>query len=615
MTLSYIIIALLIGVATLAARGSARRLVVAGALGLIVVFLTQPFAQLEGAFSRHLLKPTPMAFALDFPLLWIVPVLAVGVLVLSRGNRVQNVGVIGLLSGLVALGVAFVFSLSSERFVRVNDVPWVLEVLIPVILLAVAFAVSRGFTESRLQLVTIIAGAVVAITVAWYLFSPAGAVTFDALRGYYKVVGTPTQADLALVVKNWNETLELTNQERARINTDWARAGKTLDAFESALSNAQAAERSAGAKGPQALEVARNALREAERGMQGAREKIEQIRVQRLEFGVSDAASSLEPLSTIQDASELPRGYKPEREASDAGVRRVFPNHPAYGFGAWLLFGIFLTVGGAGLLVRREAALEEADLASGTVLAVVIAVLAFGFNAVEFDLGRFVRGWPFIQDFGRRSVPADWNGILSDVLKALAITVATAMIGTVLAASLALPASLLAARNLTQRSLVGRVLYVLTRVFFNVDRGVDTLILALVFVAAVGLGPLAGVLAMAIHSMADLGKLYSEAIENADKGPLEALEAAGAPGTSVVRWAVLPQVLPLFVSYTLYRFEINFRVSIILGFVGAGGVGFLIQETMRSGKYNQMIVAVLAVVVMVNVLDFISASVRRRIIG
>jgi phosphonate transport system permease protein len=615
MILSYVIIALLIGVATLAARGSARRLVVAGALGLIVVFLTQPFVLLEGAFSRHLLKPTPIGFALDFPLLWIVPILSVGVLALARGNKAQNVGVLGLLNGLVAIIVAFAFSQSSQRFVRVNDVPWVLEILIPLILLAVAFVVSRGFTEARLQLATMIAGAVVAITVAWYLFTPAGAVTFDALRGYYKVVGAPTQADLALVVKNWNETLELTNQERARINTDWANAGKTLADDGAALQKAQEVERGAGANGAQALEVARNALREAERSLSTAREKIEQIRTQRLEFGMNDDNAKLEPLVPIRDASQLPKGYKPEREASDAGVRRVFPTHPAYGFGAWLLFGIFLTIGGAGLLVRREAALEPSDLASGTVLAFIIAILAFGFNAVEFDLGRFVRGWPFIQDFGRRSVPADWNGILSDVLKALAITVATAMIGTVLAASLALPASLLAARNLTQRSLVGRVLYVLTRVFFNVDRGVDTLILALVFVAAVGLGPLAGVLAMAIHSMADLGKLYSEAIENADKGPLEALEAAGAPGTSVVRWAVLPQVLPLFVSYTLYRFEINFRVSIILGFVGAGGVGFLIQETMRSGKYNQMIVAVLAVVVMVNVLDFISASVRRRIIG
>ncbi len=614
MILSYAIIALLIGAATLAARGSARRLVVAGALGLIVVFLAQPWVQLEGAFSRHLVKPTPIAFALDFPSLWIVPVLAVVALVLARGRQAQRVGALGLVGGSMALIVAFAFGLSPERFVRVNGVPWVLEVLIPLIALAVAYAISRSYAEARLQLATVIVGAVAALGLGAYVFSSAGAVTFDALRGYYKVVGAPTPTDLALVVKNWNETLDLTNAERARINTDWASAGTTLFNAEAALQKAREVERGAAANGAQALEVARNALREAERSLQGARDKIDQIRTQRLEFGLSDENAKLEPLGAIQDASALPKGYKPEREASDAGVRRVFPAHPAYGFGAWVLFGILMTVGGAGLLARPNA-LEDADLTSGVVLAVVIAVLAFGFNAVEFDLGRFIRGWPFIQDFGRRSWPPDWNAILSDVLKALAITVATAMIGTVLAASLALPASLLASRNLTQRSPVGRALYILTRVFFNVDRGVDTLILALVFVAAVGLGPLAGVLAMAIHSMADLGKLYSEAIENADRGPLEALEAAGAPGTSVVRWAVLPQVLPLFVSYTLYRFEINFRVSIILGFVGAGGVGFLIQETMRSGKYSQMIVAVLAVVVMVNLLDFVSASVRRRIIG
>jgi phosphonate transport system permease protein len=343
-------------------------------------------------------------------------------------------------------------------------------------------------------------------------------------------------------------------------------------------------------------------------------DKIRQLVQQRAEFGVNDENRMLEPLQSITNVSQLPANYAIGRASSDVGIRRVFPQRPGYGFGAWLLFGTLLSFGGVTLLVRRES-LEASDFMGGAVLAVVIATLAFGFNAVEFDLGRFFKGWPFIQDFLGRSSPPDFQAVLSDVLKALTITVATAMIGTALAALLAVPTSLLAARNLTRKSLIGRVAYLFTRVFFNVDRGVDTLIIALVFVSAVGLGPLAGVLAMAIHSMADLGKLYSEAIENADSGPLEALEAAGAPGTSVVRWAVLPQVLPLFVSYTLYRFEINFRVSIILGFVGAGGIGFLIQETMRSGKYEQMSVAVLAVIVMVNILDFISASVRRRIIG
>ena len=110
------------------------------------------------------------------------------------------------------------------------------------------------------------------------------------------------------------------------------------------------------------------------------------------------------------------------------------------------------------------------------------------------------------------------------------ITVEIALIGTFLASLFAVPLSFLAARNLTQSNWLMRVLFALMRTFFNVDRGVDTLILALVFVAAVGLGPFAGILAMAIHSVADLGKLYSESIENVDRGPLEALESVGASG-------------------------------------------------------------------------------------
>ncbi|HHO57778.1 MAG TPA: ABC transporter permease subunit, partial [Oceanithermus profundus] len=169
-------------------------------------------------------------------------------------------------------------------------------------------------------------------------------------------------------------------------------------------------------------------------------------------------------------------------------------------------------------------------------------------------------------------------------------------------------------RNLTRGSGLTRAVFTLMRAFYNVDRGVDTLILALVFVAAVGLGPFAGVLAMAIHSIADLGKLYSEAIENVEKGPIEALEAVGASGTGVVRWAILPQVLPLFVAYTLYRFEINFRVSIVLGFVGAGGIGFFIQNAMASGMYDQMIIGIIAIVLVVNLIDFGSSWLRSKLV-
>ena len=119
---------------------------------------------------------------------------------------------------------------------------------------------------------------------------------------------------------------------------------------------------------------------------------------------------------------------------------------------------------------------------------------------------------------------------------------------------------------------------------------------------------------MAIHSIADLGKVYSESIENVDKGPIEALEAVGASGTNVVRWAIWPQVAPLFIAWTLYRFEINFRVSIVLGLVGAGGIGFFIQEKMATGAYNQMILAIIAIIIVVNIIDFASSWLRSRLV-
>ena len=582
---TYVILGVLIALVTILARGSARRLIVAGAAGLIVTFLMLPWMTLTGAFSRHTITPTPIAFSSLMPWLWLAPILAVILLVsiLFQARAVRSSALFAFLLGVVTIGTSILSAAQPQLIVTVAGMPGVLEVLIPLGAFAIAFFLASGLPKPWHRMAQAFS-AVLAVMFGMYLFGPSAETTFDALRGYYKIIGSASGDNLALVVKDWNDDLDFNNKERSRINAEWS-----------------------------GLLLARTAsLPEAE--TRELEDKIRQLVQQRAEFGVTDETRILEPLRAIQTVDQLPINYRIGRASSDAEIRRLFPQRPAYGFGAWLLFGVLLTAGGGTVLVRRDA-LEKNDLTGGIVLATVLATLAFGFNAVEFDLGRFFRGWPFIQDFLGRSSPPDFQAVLSDVLKALTITVATAMIGTALAAILAVPTSLLAARNLTQKSLAGRSAYVFTRVFFNVDRGVDTLIIALVFVSAVGLGPLAGVLAMAIHSMADLGKLYSEAIENTDKGPLEALEAAGAPGTSVVRWAVLPQVLPLFVSYTLYRFEINFRVSIILGFVGAGGIGFLIQETMRSGKYEQMSVAVLAVVVMVNILDFISASVRRRIIG
>lgn len=309
------------------------------------------------------------------------------------------------------------------------------------------------------------------------------------------------------------------------------------------------------------------------------------------------------------------------QETAEQGYRLLQPGQIQYGaFAVFLLAGLML---GAGLmLLRRPRLAEVGDLRAGLILAGLVGVLLPAFDATEFELQKLVKGWPFLTGFMDRAWPPNLaapdaaNPIfpLQSVLSEMALTIEIALVGTFLAAIFAIPSSFLAARNLTQGSAFMRALFGFMRTFYNVDRGVDTLILALVFVAAVGLGPFAGVLAMAIHSIADLGKLYSEAIENVDRGPIEALESTGTSGVNVLRWAILPQVLPLFVSYTLYRFEINFRVSVVLGLVGAGGIGYFIKGAMDAGNYDQMIIGVIAIVIVVNLIDFASSWLRSRLV-
>jgi phosphonate ABC transporter permease subunit PhnE len=312
------------------------------------------------------------------------------------------------------------------------------------------------------------------------------------------------------------------------------------------------------------------------------------------------------------------------QEAADQGLRLLRPAALQYGaLAVFLLAGLMV---GAGLSQLRNPRLEEAgDFRAGLIFTSVLSLLLPAFDATEFALSKIVKGWPFLAGFLDRSWPPNLVQLdptdpersifpLQSVFSEMALTIEIALVGTFLAAIFAVPSSFLAARNLTQGNSLMRGLFTFMRGFYNVDRGVDTLILALVFVAAVGLGPFAGVLAMAIHSIADLGKLYSEAIENVDKGQIEALESVGASGVNVLRWGILPQVLPLFVSYTLYRFEINFRVSVVLGLVGAGGIGFFIKGAMDAGHYDQMIIGVIAIVLVVNAMDFASSWLRSKLV-
>jgi phosphonate transport system permease protein len=159
---------------------------------------------------------------------------------------------------------------------------------------------------------------------------------------------------------------------------------------------------------------------------------------------------------------------------------------------------------------------------------------------------------------------------------------------------------------------IGDALYTGTRTILNALRSIEPLIMGIVFVIWVGIGPFAGVLALALHSIASLGKLYSEQIESIDSGPIEALESTGANRLQTIVYAVVPQIIPPYISFTMYRWDINVRMSTIIGFVGGGGIGFLLQQQINLLRYRDAGVAVLAIAIVVSILDYASAAIRER---
>jgi phosphonate transport system permease protein len=153
----------------------------------------------------------------------------------------------------------------------------------------------------------------------------------------------------------------------------------------------------------------------------------------------------------------------------------------------------------------------------------------------------------------------------------------------------------------------------LGKFLLNLIRTFPEILLAIAFISAVGLGPFAGVLAVGIHSIGMIGKLYAERIENIDKGAVEALTAVGASPALTFRHGVIPEVLPDFLSYALYRFDLNVRSAAVLGLVGAGGIGSLLGNLNLGGNYGGMGVVVLSIILTVIVVDFVSAKLRARL--
>ena len=238
----------------------------------------------------------------------------------------------------------------------------------------------------------------------------------------------------------------------------------------------------------------------------------------------------------------------------------------------------------------------------------ILAVFLWSAVATEISLGRLVEGLPYMWDFLRRMVPPDLS-VLGNALRGAVQTIQIAVVGTAVAAVAALPVGFAAARNAAPPWL-----FYGARLLLNTFRAIDTLVYALFFVAAVGLGPFPGVLAVVVYTATVLGKLYSEAIEAIDPGPVEAVRATGASSLQVLRWGVLPQIVPQFLSFTLYRFETNIRAAAVLGFVGAGGIGFYIQTYLRLLNYPAAATVLLVLIVLVMIVDFASSRLRAHLV-
>lgn len=208
----------------------------------------------------------------------------------------------------------------------------------------------------------------------------------------------------------------------------------------------------------------------------------------------------------------------------------------------------------------------------------------------------------------------DWSYVYipegEDLLRGLFDTIAIAFLGTFVSAILCMPFAFLAARNMIKlKSATGMGKFLLSFV-----RTFPEIVMAILFIKAVGPGAFAGVLALGVHSIGMLGKLFSEAIENMDLKPAEALTACGANGIQRVWFAILPQVLPEFASFSLYRFEINVRAAAILGIIGAGGIGTPLIFALEARAWSRVGIILLGIIVMVTIIDIVSGYIRKRLV-
>jgi phosphonate transport system permease protein len=253
----------------------------------------------------------------------------------------------------------------------------------------------------------------------------------------------------------------------------------------------------------------------------------------------------------------------------------------------------------------------SARLAMPATILAAFAIFVFGMVDLDFSPAKLMSGLSQLGWITVMMIPPDPGSSLPTYLAALGETLSIALLGTTLAAVAALPVSLLAARNIVPSNL----LRFPVRRFLDSIRGVDTLIWALVWINVVGLGPFAGVLAIALSDFGAFGKLFSEAIEAADRKQVEGIRAAGGNALHEIRFGLMPQVMPVIAGQVLYFIESNTRSATIIGIVGAGGIGLQLAEQIRVLEWQKVSFLILMILVAVAAIDWISSKLRFAIIG
>ncbi|TBR42518.1 phosphonate ABC transporter, permease protein PhnE [Marinomonas agarivorans] len=235
-------------------------------------------------------------------------------------------------------------------------------------------------------------------------------------------------------------------------------------------------------------------------------------------------------------------------------------------------------------------------------------LLGWGWNAAEMNPLILLKDGSNMVEFAGDFFPPDFSD-LNYYLDEMVVTVHIALWGTILAIICAIPFGLLSAENMAPAWL-----YQPVRRLMDATRAINEMVFAMLFVVAVGLGPFAGVLALFVHTTGVLAKLFSEAVEAIDPNPVEAIRATGANKLEEILYGVIPQVLPLWISYSLYRFESNVRSATVVGMVGAGGIGVILWESMRGFNFQQTCAVMIVIILCVVIIDLISQYLRKRFI-